>query len=139
MSWQTLYPKDTTPALLDMNTYVQNPLWEACNTYLQTAYNTTPTFFYSGCVPTGWNVKYKKSGKALTTLYPQEGFFIALVVISANEKHAAELLLPTLSPYTQKLYAETKEGMGQRWLMIHVTEDSILQDVKDLIALRKAP
>lgn len=139
MNWNTLYPKHIVPTLLDMNTYVQNPLWESCNAYLQETYSTTPTFFYSGCVPTGGNVKYKKGGKALTTLYLQEGFFIALVVISANEKHTAELLLPTLTPYTQNLYATTKEGIGQRWLMLHVTSEAILQDVKDLIALRKAP
>jgi hypothetical protein len=27
----------------------------------------------------GWNIKYQKSGKSICTIYPQQGYFLALV------------------------------------------------------------
>lgn len=39
--------------------------------------------------------------------------------------------------YFQKLYHETKIGMGQKWLMIDVTDDMILEDVKQCITIRR--
>jgi hypothetical protein len=74
----------------------------------------------------GWNVKYQKSGKSLCTLYPMEGFFIALVVIGNKESFEAELMLPLLSSYTQSLYQNTAFSAGGRWLMINVTDQTIL-------------
>jgi len=84
----------------------------------------------------GWNVKYKKSGRALCTLYPDAGSFIALVTIGQKESTEAELMLRTFTPYLQALYARVKTYNGARWLMIHVTDGGILSDVKRLIALR---
>jgi AraC family transcriptional regulator len=85
----------------------------------------------------GWNVKYKKGGRSLCTLYPQEGSFLALVVIGQREIAEAEILLPFLSAYVQQVFAETKTGMQQKWLMIEVKNTEVLEDVKQLVALRR--
>ncbi len=84
-------------------------------------------------------MKYKKGGRALCTLYPDEGAFTALISISANDMPEAELLLPTFSDYLRELYARTSEFNGARWLMIRVTDPRVLEDVKTLIRLRVAP
>jgi hypothetical protein len=84
-------------------------------------------------------VKYKKSGRALCTLYPDAGQFIALVTIGAKEATEAELLLPTCTEFLRELYARTQTFNGARWLMIHVTDEGVLEDVKKLIRLRVAP
>lgn len=84
----------------------------------------------------GWNLKYQKSGKSLCTLYPMEGFFIALVVIGNKESYEADLCLPSLSCYMQNLYHNTVSSAGSRWLMINVTEASVLEDVIRLIQIR---
>ena len=86
----------------------------------------------------GWNVKYKKSGKALCTLYPVEGSFSCMVVIGDKKQNEAELLLPSLDPYVQQLYQNTKSGMGGRWLMVDVTTPAILASLERLIALRQS-
>jgi AraC family transcriptional regulator len=54
----------------------------------------------------GWNVKYRKGGRALCSLYPKQGYFLALV------------------PYEGKSNA------------FEVSSEDVLQDVKNLIALR---
>jgi AraC family transcriptional regulator len=86
----------------------------------------------------GWNVKYSKSGKALCTLYPKQGHFIALVNIGAKESVEADLMIPLCDEYTQELYRDTKSGKQGKSLALEITNDSVLCDLKELIALRAA-
>jgi len=117
--------------------YIQNPLWQNLCAYLEEGYGVLPSVEHSICSGApGWNVKYKKSGRALCTLYPGEGSFTALVTIGAREAAGAELLLNTFSEDTRKLYTQTAEHNGARWLMIRVDDARVLSDVKALITLR---
>jgi AraC family transcriptional regulator len=126
------------PLLETVSTYVSSPLWEQLCKYVEEQYQIRPVLEYSRCsMQRGWNVKYKKAGRSLCTLYPMEGYFIALVVIGERERVEAELALPLFTEYLQQLYYETKAGMGQKWLMINVTDDAVLKDVKRCIAIRR--
>ncbi len=136
-SWNKLDERQEPTAEI-LSDYIGNPLWESLTGHIEEMYSAKPAYAYSGCsMQEGWNVKYKKAGRALTTLYPMEGYFIALVVIGERERVRAELALPGLSEYTRKLYRDTKPGMGQRWLMIEVTDEGILDDVRRLIEIRR--
>jgi hypothetical protein len=84
-------------------------------------------------------VKYKKGGRALCTLYPDDGAFTAMVTVGSKEAAEADLLLPTFSDYLRELYDRTQAFNGARWLMIRVTEARVLEDVKTLIRLRVTP
>lgn len=46
-------------------------------------------------------------------------------------------VIPGCSPYTRELFQNTAVSMGQRWLMIRVTDHAILDDVKALIQVRR--
>lgn len=140
MEWSKLFGMDKAPTLEDMEKHVSSELWGKMNDYLQTAYNSKPKITYSRCsAQPGWNVKYQKGGKSLCTLYPMEGFFIALVVMGNAESAESELLLPTFGEYIQSLYKRTAFSAGGRWLMINVTEPSILEDTIRLIQIRVRP
>ncbi|AOT71933.1 DUF3788 domain-containing protein [Geosporobacter ferrireducens] len=137
MEWNILYDPNSPPTLDDISKYVGSELWGNLNAFLEGGYKIQPKFSYSRCsMQPGWNVKYKKSGKSLCTLYPMEGFFIALVVIGNKESFEAELMLPSFSKYTQSLYHNTAFSAGGRWLMINVTEPAILEDVISLVQIR---
>jgi AraC family transcriptional regulator len=126
------------PSMETINAYVDSPLFEGLCKYVESEYKSKPVLDYSRCsMQCGWNVKYKKSGRTLCTLYPMEGYFIALIVISDREKTETEFMLPFCTKYLQQLYHETRTGIGQKWLMINVTDDAILEDVKQLIAIRR--
>ena len=84
----------------------------------------------------GWNIKYKKSGKALCTLYPMEGFFIALVVLGDKHQGAAEAVLPLCQTKIQELYKKTPSSLGGKWLMIEVINQTDAEDVQRLISVR---
>ncbi len=138
MDWIELYGADRQPTKTDIAEFIANPLWEDLNAFLHANYEVEPSYSYSGCSgQPGWNVKYQKAGRSLCTLYPMPGFFIALVVIGAKEEAEAELMAPMLSEHVQGLMAGSVSVMGGRWLMINVTDERILNDVKRLIQLRR--
>ncbi len=138
--WDVLYDSFTKPTWQEITAYIDNPLWREMNGYLKDAYGVNPELFYSSCAAQrGWNVKYKKGGKALCTLYPEKRFFIALVVIGGKEEEVVQALLPNFTAYVQKLYQNTRSMPMGRWLMIQVTDEEILKDVKTLIAIRVKP
>lgn len=126
------------PSMAVIGSYVQNPLFEQLCNHVETEYQSKPVLEYSRCsMQHGWNVKYKKAGRTLCTLYPMKGYYIALIVIGERERIETELMLPFCTEYFRQLYHETKTGMGQKWLMINVTDEAVLEDVKQCIAIRR--
>ena len=125
------------PSMEAIRAYVNNPLFEQLCMHVESEYQSKPVLEYSRCsIQRGWNVKYKKAGLSLCTIYPMEGCYIALIVIGERECAEMEWMLPFCTEYFQQLYHKTKIGMGQKWLMIQVTEAAVLEDLKKCIALR---
>lgn len=140
MDWNELYGADNRPTLDEISDFIHNNLWHEMNDFLQRTYSVEPQMSHSICsAQPGWNVKYKKSGKSLCTLYPMDGFFITLIVVGAKEKAEAEMLMPLCGEYTQELYLGTTFSAGGRWLMMNITDDKILEDAKNLIKIRVKP
>lgn len=128
------------PAMEEVEAYVKNQVFQTFCTAIKENYKVKETIEFSSCsMEKGWNIKFKKSGKSLCTIYPKESFFTVLVVIGKKEKAAVEEILPGCSPEIQGIYHQTKEGNGQRWLMIPLEDkDSVYEDVLRLIGIRQA-
>ena len=138
MDWVALYPADRQPGEAEIAAYIASPLWDDLNRFLSENYQVHPSCGYSACSgQPGWNVKYRKAGRSLCTLYPMPGYFIALVVIGGKEEAEARLALPACDPYTRRLFEDSVSMAGGRWLMISVTNERVLEDVKRLIQLRR--
>lgn len=139
MEWNLLY-SNGKPTLKQVADYVDSPLWTEFNSRIQTCYKIEPIMEYSRCsMQRGWNIKYKKSGKSLCTLYPMSNYFIVLVVIGDKEMQEADFLIQRCSGYVQDVFNNTKTGQGQKWLMIEVRDKKTMDDVFTLIHLRKRP
>lgn len=94
MEWSELYGRIHQPAYEKFSEYVNSDLWLELNSYIQETYHILPQIEYSGCsMQKGWNIKYRKGGKSLCTLYPMQGYFIVLAVIGECEINEAELLM----------------------------------------------
>ena len=138
MDWNLLYSNVTPPTWEQVTEYIGSPLWAEFNERIQSAYQIKPCMEYSRCsMQAGWNIKYKKGGKSLCTLYPMQGYFIALVVVGGHELMEAEFLMPQCSDYVQTVFKNTKTGNGQKWLMLDIRDREIMDDVFSLINLRK--
>lgn len=126
------------PDIDEISEYIRNPLFDDFCSEMIKEYNAKHKVEFSKCSwEPGWNIKFKKSGKTLCTVYPRENYFTVLVVVGTKEKETIEELLLKLSPLIQHIYNETKEGIGQRWLMIDLEDkDKTFSDVLKLIGVR---
>ena len=139
MTWNERYPKGDQPELRQIDAYVASPLWGELRAWVEQSYGAQPRVEHSTCsAAPGWNVKYKK-GRALCTLYPRQGYFIALVTVGRAEAAEAELALPLMTAQVREQYRRTTPMNGARWLMIDVADERTLADVKRLVGLRVAP
>ena len=141
--WHLMFTEDQAPSLEQMSDYVGSGRmrWNHLNEYLQSAYHVQPIIEYSSCsAQPGWNVKYKKSGKALCTLYPLKDSCIVLVVV--GPKHDAQVTFEMdagmYTPSVTKSFSKAKPMAIGRWLMIEVVDDAVLEDIKHLIGRRSA-
>lgn len=134
-----LQDKQYCPDLEEIEDYIQNPVFHAFCTEIKEVYKCNELIEYSACsMERGWNVKFKKAGKALCTIYPRELYFTVMVVVGRKEKEAVEDLLPECTSELQNIYHTTKEGNGQRWLMIDLEDEGELyEDVMNLIRIRR--
>ena len=144
MMWNELYTEEKQPTFDDIEKFIDNKLWNKLNEFIKKTYNISPNLSYSNCSMDkgswkGWNIKYKKSGKALCTLYPRQGYFTALIVIGSKEVNETEMILPSCSEHIQDLYKNSPFCMGGKWLAINVTDEKILEDLELLIKIRVLP
>lgn len=85
----------------------------------------------------GWNVKFKRSGRALCTIYPRRSYFTVMIVIGRKEKAPFEAILPDCTAALQQIYGLTREANGQKWLMIDLEDhDDLYRDVFRTIEIR---
>ena len=139
--WNEAYNAKNEPAESQIIEFVKTPLWNDLDSHLKQKYNIQPQLFFSNCSMDkgywkGWNVKYKKSSKSLCTLYPKEGYFLALIPVSAKDLDEAEILIKLCDKYTQDLYHEAKPGNTGKFLAMEVKNKKILRDLKNFVALR---
>lgn len=128
-----------TPTVEEISDCINNPLFDNFIMKMEQKHKALPKIEFSKCSwEYGWNIKFKKSGKSLCTIYPRESFFTVLVVIGEKEKERAESFLANASLALREIYNRTKEGNGQRWLMIDLEDsDEVYNDVLKLIEIRR--
>lgn len=133
-----LLDRTYSPSLGDISEYIRNPVFSEFVDEIKTLYKCNEIIEYSSCsMERGWNVKFRKAGKSLCTIYPRESYFTVMVVVGKKEKERVESMLPECSPELIAIYNCTSEGNGQRWLMIDVEDkSSIYNDILCLIKIR---
>jgi AraC family transcriptional regulator len=141
MQWYELFNKENEPTEAQVSEYINSPLFGELDDYLRQAHKVKPKLAYSGCAMDkgmwkGWNIKYKKSGKSLCTVYPKQGYILALLPIGAKEINEAELLMPLCSEYTQELFGKCETFQGGKYLGFELRNEDVLRDMKGLIDIR---
>lgn len=143
MQWSERFNAEQEPTEQQITDFISNPLWLELENHLKETYKVKPKIAYSGCSMgegywKGWNVKFKKSGKALCTIYPKQGYFVAMVSFSAKELDDADELIQLCDEYTRNKYQGSKSSKLGKSTSYEVTNEKILQDIKELVALRAA-
>ena len=134
-----LLDRNLCPALEAFGEYIRNPLFMQFCGQIKERYVCRENIEYSSCsLEKGWNIKFKKAGKTLCTIYPREGYFTVMIVVGRKEREAVNGILPDCAPSLQEVYERTREGNGQKWLMIDLEDQGKLyDDVFRLIDIRR--
>ena len=127
------------PSIGELSDYVSNPVFIHFCSEMERRYGTVSLLSFSSCSwEKGWNVKFRKAGRSLCTVYVREGFFTVLIVIGEKERSDVERILPQLPQRLREIYLKTPSGNGQKWLMIDVEdEDEIYHGVFSLLDIRR--
>jgi hypothetical protein len=130
--------KITPPEAEEVDTVLGDaqPLWAQVVEFLATNYSLTADLTYGG-KNYGWNLWYRKSGKSLTSLYPQENAFIAQVVLGREQVENALML--SLGENVRRVLHGTPSLHDGRWLFIKVTTETDVADLEQLLLLKKRP
>lgn len=131
--------KGYCPTLEEIGEFINNALFSQFCAEIMAKYNCKEKIEFSSCSwEYGWNVKFKKSGKSLCTIYPRDGYFAVLVVIGEKEREAVETILHECTPELREIYDQTKAGNGQKWLMIDLEDKGgMYTDILRLIKIRR--
>lgn len=132
--------KTICPTLEEIGEYVRNQVFMEFCSEIKDAYQCAVKIEFSSCsIEPGWNVKFKKAGKTLCTVYPREGYVTVMVVAGRREKASVEAALPECTAALRDIYRQTREGNGQRWLMVDLEDKGGLYDgLLRLIQIRRS-
>ena len=126
------------PTEYEMSNYINNELWNKFCKFIKRNYNVNPKFEFSKCsLEYGWNVKFKKGGKTLCTVYPRENYFCVMIVIGKKEKEQFENMLYNFCIEIQDIYKATKDCNNQYWILFDLVDEVIIfEDVKKVLNIR---
>ena len=86
-----LQDKEYCPTLEEVGEYVRNGVFGKFCCAVKETYKAKENIEFSSCSwERGWNIKFKKSGKTLCTIYPKEACFT--VKVSNSRCRTAHLL-----------------------------------------------
>ncbi len=137
MDWSVTFLADRRPTETETEKYIQTPLWTQLNHYIRDKYRIKPIYSYSSfSFHSGWIIKYIKNGRSLCTLYPKDGYFIALIALSNTDIRQAEKGLTYSSTYVQEKIECSLSRWGEKWLDFKIYNRDVLSDVLMLIDLR---
>jgi hypothetical protein len=82
-------------------------------------------------------LKFRRGGKTLVTLYMREGFFRVTIILGKDERAKAEAKLAEFSVVIRQVYTETKTLHDGKWLTFDVRDTSLIEDLCKLLLLKR--
>lgn len=104
--------------------------WDALVGYLTDDVGAQGAWSWGG-TKSGWELRFKRAGRPLTTLTPGQGGFTALVVLGREEALRAAGL--RLGEPARRTFEEAHPYHDGRWLFLSVADDDDLEDVIALV------
>lgn len=111
-------------------------LWDELIGFIRDNYEMEGEFIHYG-KKYGWTRRYRKSGKALISLFPAKDHFVAQVVL--NPAQTEKALEAGLGKDTIEMIENAHAYHDGRWLWIKVASKQTLKDVKQLLLIKRKP
>lgn len=112
--------------------------WNDIREFLRTNYDFPPELSFYG-KKYGWSFRYRRKGKTLCTLFPEEKSFTVLVTLGRQEIEKVGKTLAEFNEDTRGLFQNAHQYHDGKWLFKRIRNLSDLKDVKTLITIKKRP
>jgi hypothetical protein len=110
--------------------------WKRLREFLLKNYGLDGEWAYYGR-KAGWVLRYRKGGKALTTLSPYRGFFTVQLVLGRKDYERARAA--KLGSGTREAIAAARPYHDGRWLFPEVRSLKDLDDVLTFLLIKRKP
>jgi len=113
------------------------PLWERLTRFIETNYQIIGEWSIWGPAKSGWGLRYRRKGRSLVGLYPQEERIMAQVVLGRAQAERALSL--KLGEQVGKMLRDAPQLRDGRWLWIPVLSETDADDVEHLLLVKMRP
>jgi len=111
----------------------RNAAWDELVHFIQENYRTQSEWKYYGSKD-GWILRYRKSGRAFLSLFPQPNGFLAQIVL--GETYIESALRLRLGKKVREMIETAHPYPDGRWLFIGVKTKTDVKDIQQLLSLK---
>jgi hypothetical protein len=126
-----------TPEEIRLTLGSRYPLWKRLTRFIEKNYQATGEWSIWGPAKSGWGLRYRRKGRSLVALYPQEERIVAQVVLGRAQAQRALSL--KLGEQVDKMLREAPQLRDGRWLWIPVLSETDAEDVEHLLFVKMRP
>jgi len=84
-------------------------------------------------------LKFRRGGKTLVTLYIKDGYFTVLVIFGRTEREKFELTQTNYSDFIRGHYDNSRTLHDGKWMFIDIKDDAYIEEIKNMIMIKKKP
>jgi inhibitor of KinA sporulation pathway (predicted exonuclease) len=141
MAYERMLDKTHQPGEADMLGCIGqlvSECWIALDQFLRETYQVEPELKFGG-TKYGWVLSYRKGGRPLCDLYPENGAFTVLIVLGGKEAAQALAELDSFGPTVRGYLENTPAYHDGRWLWIRVQQSRDIADIQRLLLMKRKP
>ncbi|WP_438496143.1 DUF3788 domain-containing protein [Paenibacillus sp. IHBB 3054] len=141
MNSQRLCDKEVVPTEEQIYSFIgaeAKQAWIELSRFAEQNYDHQPELNFGG-KNYGWNVRYRRSGKTLFTMFPEKEGFTVLLVLGKKEIEAYTGKMEEFGAYFKSVYEAAAQFHDGRWLWIKVHSIDELKDIEQMILIKKKP
>lgn len=86
-----------------------------------------------------YEYKFRKSGKTLCAFYFKENILGFMIIFGKDERAKVEGIRNELSSDVLEVYDNAQTFHDGKWVMLNITDYSILEDLKKLLFIKRKP
>lgn len=86
-----------------------------------------------------YEYKFKKGGKTLCAFYFKENVLGFMIIFGKDERTKVEEIRKELSSDVLETYDNDQTFHDGKWVMFEITDDSLLEDLKKLLLIKRKP
>lgn len=112
--------------------------WRAVCAFIEETY-LMDTFWNSGGRAGPYEYKFRRGGRTLCSLYPNQGYFGFMVIFGRAERESFAAERAAFSPEVLEVYDAATIYHDGTWVMLHVVDASLLPDMQRMLLLKRRP